>query len=547
MNTILNTTLILGYREFFQGLPPKNRLTLLNGICKKHLITEFAGLNYRLKPKNSRFYDTTFETQVKELEYITGIDQTLHKHYSNIAQKYTKSKNDYPIIFTRATCMFALEEIIQSDLPVIEGFSMNNVDIWNSIFKYILAVNTTITEIKDNNENQPINFETLNPKLLPLNELSIDVDPFAVPFRAYSLFEFLNADDEVKPLLEVYLKNKYGLEFDRFIYEVVGMYLANKHENPILDFAYNVPETQTFLFEAFSKRIKCDEIHKMLCIRKYPFYKVSNQSYLLTDNVVLLDKLYSQFINDFWFDYIKPIANWNIKKYRSVIGYFFESYTKSIIDYSFQNSKYYVIRQFQELKINYHGNSIEIADVYIRHNSKILLGEVKSTSIYDTEKYSGNLDGFYKNDREKFFDTFGVDQIVHSIKRLNETMPYLDNKFPFNKLFRVFPVIIFNDKALQTPMMAHVFQERFVELLKEFKSRKIYVYPLSLIHISDLECIQDLLNESPEEIWDLLKYNCRYPSYMPPFYNSINRKDIRTKHKRPMALYQQLIPKFSGE
>jgi hypothetical protein len=126
-------------------------------------------------------------------------------------------------------------------------------------------------------------------------------------------------------------------------------------------------------------------------------------------------------------------------------------------------------------------------------------------------------------------------------------MPYLDNKFPFNKSFRVFPVIIFNDKALQTSMMAHVFQQRFLELLKGFESKKIYVYPLSLIHVSDLECIQDLLNENPDEIWDLLKYNCRDPSYMPPFYNSINRKDIRTKHKRPMALYQRLIPKFSGE
>jgi hypothetical protein len=80
------------------------------------------------------------------------IDPALQKHYAKIAEKFTKSKNDYPLIFTRPTCMFALEEIIQSDLPVIEGFSMNSVDIWNSIFKYILAVNTAITQIKEDNE-----------------------------------------------------------------------------------------------------------------------------------------------------------------------------------------------------------------------------------------------------------------------------------------------------------------------------------------------------------------------------------------------------------
>lgn len=547
MNTISKATLILGFKEFFNHEPPEDRLSILAGICKRNLIAEFAGLNCRLKPNNSRYYDTSLETQIKELEYFCGIDPALHKHYAAIADKFTKNKKEYPLIFTRQTCMYALEEIIQSDLPVIEGFSMAKVEVWNSIFKYILSVNTAITAIEEGND-EIVNFETLNPKMLPLNELALDTDPFYIPYRAHSLFEYLSSNNEIKEHFENYLNTNYNLTFEKYIYEVLRMYLANRHENSSLNFAYNVTAPKDLhLFEIFSQRFKSAEVHKLLSIRKYPFYKSREGSFILSDNILLLDKLYSQFINDFWFDYLKNVGAWNIKKYKSTIGYFFEFYVKGIIDYAFKNAKYYVVRQFQELNISYQGNQIEIADLYIRYNSKVLIGQVKSTTLYDTEKYSGNLDQFYKSKREEFFASFGVNQLVQSIKLLNEAIPNVDNKFPYNKALKVFPVIIFNEKALQTPLMANVFQERFLELMKDFQSNKIYVYPLSLVHISDLETIQDLLNKNPGEFWELLKYHCRFPKFMPPFYNSIHRKDIRPEHKRTMALYENLIPKFSGE
>ncbi|MGN6400686.1 MAG: hypothetical protein ACTHMD_09540 [Flavisolibacter sp.] len=547
MSTLPKATLILGYKEFFNQHPPSDRLANLAGICKRNLITEFAGLNYRLKPNNSRYYDTTLKTQVEELKYFCGIDPVLHKHYAVIADKFTSNNKEYPLIFTRQTCMFALEEIIQSDMPVIEDFHMAKVEVWNSIFKYILAVNSEITAIAEGND-EVVNFETLNPKMLPLNEMALDTDPFSIPYRAYSLFEYLSDHEEIKQHFKDYINSTYNFTPEKYIYEVLRMYLANKHENPTLDFAYNItsPKDQVF-FEILSQRFTSTAVHKLLSIRKYPFYMSGEGSFLLTDNMLLLDKLYSQFINDFWFDYLKNTDDWNIKKYKSAIGYFFESYVRDVIDYAFQDAKYYTVRQFQELNVFYKGDQIEIADLYIRYNSKVLIGQVKSTTLYDTEKYSGNLEHFYKNKREDFFASFGVNQLVQSIKLLNETIRNVDNKFPFNKVVKVFPVIIFNEKALQTPLMAQVFQKRFLELLGDFQNNKIHVYPLSLVHISDLETLQDLLHKKSGEIWELLKYHCRFPKFMPPFYNTIHRKGIKPGHQRTMALYEKLIPKFSGE
>lgn len=66
MNTLPKTQLILGYKEFFNSEAPSDRLSILNGICKRSIVAEFAGLNYRLKPKTSKFYDTSLATQINE-------------------------------------------------------------------------------------------------------------------------------------------------------------------------------------------------------------------------------------------------------------------------------------------------------------------------------------------------------------------------------------------------------------------------------------------------------------------------------------------------
>ncbi len=553
MSTIPKSQLILGYTEFFKTDPPKDRLSIVSQICKRNLIAELAGLNYRLKPKTSKYHDTSLDFQINELNYFCGGNDALFKSYSRIASTYTVSEQDYPLIFTRQTCLFGLEEILQSSLPVIENFNMTRVEVWEAILKYILAVNTALTRIEKNDEKELINFETLNPKMLPLNELSLNSDPIYIPYRGYKLLEYLDSHAEVGSHLKDYFNTTYSVSFDYFVYETMGMYFANQHDNATFDFYYNVNHGSKHLFDILSNTYKSTDIAKLLSIRKYPFYKSTNNSYILTDNILLLEKLYNQFINDFWFDHIKLVTKqdgskqFDIKKYKSIIGYFFENYIKEIIDYSFRNAKYYSILQFDQLKINYKGNQIEIADLYIRYNSKIILSQVKSTTLYDNEKYAGNVDEFYKNDRNKFFNSFGVDQLVNSIKILNDTMPVLDNKFPKNKSLKIFPIIIFNEKALQTPLMGKIFQDRFNELLKNFKNNKIYIYPLSLIHVSDLENLQDFLFANYAEIWDLLKFHCRNPKFMPPFFNSINRKDIRPNYKRTMTLYETLIPKYSRQ
>lgn len=542
--------LILGYREIHRKEPPTDRLSLVAGFCKRHLIAEFCGLNYRLKPKNRLYHDTSLETQNIELERFCGYDDPLFKKYCAIAERFTRSDKDYPLFFTRQTCLFAIEELIQSDLPVLEHFDMNPPQVWEAILTYILAVNNALTDIKQSDEGEPVNFETLNPKMIPLNELNLDSDPVYITYRGHRLLSYLSQTPQLGAAVEEYFAQQYTMVYEHFIYELLSMYMANDNEEKEFDFSYRVPAESRHLFERLSQVYPSTEFHKLLSIRKYPFYKSDEDWYLVTDNILLVEKAYNQFINDFWFDFLKSktrpdgAALINIQQYKSMLGMFFETYVKEIINYTFARTKYYVIKCFEQLKIQFKKQEIEIADVYVRFNNRVLLGQVKVTSLYDKEKYSENLDGFYKNNREGFFESFGLNQLVNSLIHLEETIVQVDSAFPVGKAYRVFPAIIVNEKAMQTPLMAKIFQDRFTELLPKLANPKVHIYPLTIMHVSDLERMQDYLYEKPNGLWEILKEHGQLSKFMLPFYDTLNQKDIRANYKRSMALFEELIPKY---
>jgi len=105
-------------------------------------------------------------------------------------------------------------------------------------------------------------------------------------------------------------------------------------------------------------------------------------------------------------------------------------------------------------------------------------------------------------------------------------MQIVDSDFLLQKNIRIWPVIVFNDKTLQSPLMAHVFDKRFRELLGDYKKKGIYIYPLTLIHVGDLEQMQGTIHKNPNRLWELLTNNFR-SNFLPPFYNTLNRNNIK--------------------
>lgn len=567
---------ILCYHDFF-GEEHQERLALLYGVCRTNLIAEISGLNYRLKPNNQLYNDYSIQTQDRELLYFSGEQREIYEKYRKIVQKFSRRPGDFPLLFTRQTCLFALEEIINSNIAVIPEFSMK--DSWENLLKYLLAVNTAITKIKrEVNEGEldqvedlskvkvdeakpPLSLEDISIKTLVLNELNISSNQLYVPYRSYKLLQFLTLHQNIGTITNDYLTAQYQMNFKRFIFEIMSLYMGNNPDGknnvkssdlglPIdTTFIYYPKEDSKKLFETFSQVYPNTEYEKLLSIRKYPFYN-SGESFLLTDNTILLEKSYSQFINDFWFDKVKPIkdennnAVFNIKRYRSIIGEFFENYLKSIVNHITENAKHFKVKSFDDLVMQIEGQQNELTDIYIRYANKVFLAEAKSTGIYDKEKYSGELNEFYKEGREKFFDSFGMKQIVRAITLLPNHVNNIDPGFPKKGTIKIFPALVVNEKALQTPLMAQIFNKRFQELIAPLNLEKYKVSPLSLIHISDMENMEEHLHENPKMLWKILEHHTRHDVFMPPFYNSLNVLQIRPTYEKPLPLYIELIEKF---
>lgn len=335
-----------------------------------------------------------------------------------------------------------------------------------------------------------------------------------------------------------------------------SIYYSRSSKEEKLNFCYLVQKESQDVFNCLSNRIYSKFSERIIGIKKNPLFKDNTKEgrYLVLDNMLLLDKFYTQFINDFWFDFIKHIKlengknKYHIRKYRGDIGYFFEGYIEKILTECFSkysHSKYLI---FDDLKMNTPEGAIEFSDFYLRNVNKIIIAEVKSSPIYDNEKYSGEIGAFYKNDRNKFFNTYGVNQVSQSIIELDK-MVNLDPKFPVGKTKKVYPVIFVNDKSFQTGLMNHIFNERLNELLKgKINTKKIKIKSLSLIHINDLELMSEYISNSPNRIWTILEAHSKSKNFTPPFYTTINKfigEDFTVKKLLPV--YGKLIEKYNNE
>ena len=107
--------------------------------------------------------------------------------------------------------------------------------------------------------------------------------------------------------------------------------------------------------------------------------------------------------------------------------------------------------------------------------------------------------------------------------------------FQRGKTITVYPIIIVNEKVFQTPLMAQLFNARFQEQVHNIKLTKVNVKPLAFTHISDWENAEDYLYANPKKIWALLDYHCRNKRFIPPFFNTLNRKLPRLNKGRKVV------------
>jgi hypothetical protein len=539
MVEIPNSAVVVDYEMVFGQPAPttkQERLNLIKHIPKLCLIHEFASLNYRLRNYDEFTYKIDYKTQFDELLYFCGGAELMYNLYESKINKYVNQygkSGDQIIIFNRPSNLFALQEIILcgSDIPH-QGFRMR--EVWDDILKYYLAVNNVISAYKSENETDYSDFQRLTAGHIFLGTLQVVNDPIYTFERFPKIIKYLRSDYQLGKYFADHFK-PYGFDPERYLHHIVEFYI-NFHTN-----SKNVPKHLSYYFKLSNENAEAIKFLNILSvngsllpqhefdltlIKKAPFYKVSENEFILLDLGFLIDKSYTFFINDYYFDYLKPNENIGYDFYASKIGYFFETYVSDILKSSL-SKKGILFKTLDELKSSVKGSEIELADLFVREDNKIILGQIKASAL-NNEQNKGTADKLFIKDKN-FFKDFGLEQTFDSLDYLDNFPIEFDNTISDKDILEVYPIIVLNDVLASSIMLPMLFQTELNKILQLRNYQKFKVYPLTLIHIQDLERISSFLRENKVSIWELLHNNFENSLFPKPFNITLNRLNIHEK------------------
>ena len=532
--------LILEYEKVFKTNPPSDRLLLLSTTTKLELIGLICQINNILSPRISTRFDYKLETQIKLLNFVLRLEPDPNK--KNYVLSFLTGD---AILFTRSTNLWAITEILNSNIRSDqEDSKITSVDLWNFL-QYYLCINSEANKIKFDEDSAGSRAEKINHSILAFNEYFENVDPIYTLYRGTKLLKYIDASEEYGSQFKEYVNDISGHTLSEYLTEIAGIYFSNHSENDEFRFFFKTDSAKK-IFESFSEReypIKEKNILEALHIRKSPFYKFGTNLYLLLDDKFLIEKSYDLIIWDFLFEKVlQNISDSNerisrIKKFKGFIGYFFESYVRENIERSFHFLKHPKPKLFSDLLVN----GSEFGDIYIQKNKRLLIGEVKSSGISSKSKYGETVTDLYNNDREEFFKTHGLNQLVRNIENLFQTPSNYNDKLNFKKAHSIYPVMVTSERILTLGLFIQIFNEEFNKKIDRKKYAIHTIKPLIILHISDLEFLEEYFYNRTIDIFDFL--DSHYKKYPIIIKLSMSYSSLSPKHGKHVT---QEIISFCG-
>lgn len=529
---------LIKFSDFYGSVVLDNPIEIIKLLPKEEILATIAAINARLKPIDKSYFDDSRETQVECLR-VLFLDNNNHPSQSNCPQfiiNYLRTPENHNL-FSRVTCLYAFQEVIDT-----EGFVQETpeytIDLRERILKYLLSVNENILLFDqeysgDDHKTLGKNFfEYFMFKELPHNQYYATSNSINLFFKAFSLFKAIDLDATFGNHLRDYLKETFGVEsMNEFFKNQMYSYFVSYDKN--LKFQYiNIKKSEKDVIKILDKLSENQDIplpektdlkiFEFLNIKKSPLYKNSGKdgkdiiTYLVLDNTLLIEKTYSLFINDFWFDYLKAKNICNRTDWGNFIGsVFFEPFLEEILSNSFKNNKRTVLRATDDLKFKLNGrDEVEYADFYVRERNKIIIAEAKSNYLplvngYKTVK---TIADYQALNLDKFYKDYGLTQLTNkTVKLFHNYKKFInDISFNFNRKVKLFPVLVVNDPIFSSGLASFAFKQKFEQSLIdeniEIENEIHKIMPLTIINVSDFQDMEQSLHDGDENIFNIIRY-----------------------------------------
>lgn len=367
----VSIVVLAGYKDLFGG-KYKTALEKIHNYPLQVVLLELVGINYTLRGNSDLYSKMSVEVQESLLRKWLGDDKYVLTLYDKLNAFSHSIKNRQVILFNRASCLFGIDYCyrnLKSTDSTEEKFVYTR-GFWIDLIEFCLACNEVVTQYENIDDSSKVSLlEHVNAKQALLNELKTISNPFLVFNRYTSLISYLEEHDDYNGHLNDYLKS-LGLNPKTFIKSLILLYF-NKGQKKNLKFFIHLNKKESqdayALLEWLSDIKLLPKKHDLdlLSIYKWPVFKYSDEQFAMLDVELLLDKLYRQFINDFYFDFLKK-KGITYQDFRSVVGGFFEDHVAKELSQVFEANPKISYRHTSQLLF---GNpKKELCDLYARHH-----------------------------------------------------------------------------------------------------------------------------------------------------------------------------------
>jgi len=568
---------ILKFTDFYREDQVVDKFDLIKDIPRVELIATISSINHLIKGPFDLNFNNSFENQLMLIEtiFLTHLDPDNRQYIIGFARRLKNiyaAENGGVTLFTRASCLYALNDIVLSDTILNENVPkyIFHLPDCENIFKFLLLNNDELLNYSENYKDEMSSdslgedfFKVFMFKEIPHNQYYYIQNPINLLNRAVLLFEHLKStyNDQLIEYLDEY-QIKSPEEFISIIshFFMSPGAISNLH-------CFKVPVSDTVTISRLDKlSIRGTgspnlglKKFEFLEIKKGPFYKYPGEEtniYILMDNIFFVEKVYNLFYWDFFFDKIGKGLNQRkrereLKKWGGIVGRFFEDYIKSILEYSFSEHKDVVLKCTDNLKVE---NGDEFADFYIRRKRQITVAQAKCSFLPQIDyKEVYNFKDFESINQEEFFGRFGLSQLVDTtIANFIEYATQIDKGLPKNKVF-IYPILITNEPVLSVGITSQVFDDRFKYLLSEkgleIENESYRINRLTVIHISELERLQQSLRDKDFKLDNLLQTyadNTNVELSHNPYSQFMNFDSLIRKKIKEKAIPKYILDKEQG-
>lgn len=487
----------LGYDELFKKEIPSDYFCFVSKYPKNQLLQRLA------------FLSSKTDDYVKAL--VVSKDEATHRSYLElfclpedinlaVIRELLEVKEAISMPYTRDTILYAMEEILKSDLHDGEVNESVDQQFANNVFYYLLCINGIYFKVNHLKGN--FTMEQFNAAMLPVNNVP-NYNSFTCCIKGIRLIKYLMEEPVYMTLLEEYINNEYGCTVEQYL----GFYLRwGQIQGNNVDVQEN--DSEFSIFSKLSQHVNgVKEIQRLATLRISPVYKTKKNEFVILDKSFFVGKIYYQFIYEFWFSCVKINAKVSARVYFSKIGLFFETYCSDLLLKLFSYLKHPSPLCLDELKYESGTGVKELIDFYARENRKVFFAEFKLGNLNDNHRYSGNIDGLYSRGEETFFKN--LDQLSSAIDNMGILQENFDEKLELGKRLTVYPVCILNDAIYEFPAMKETFWRKWEAIRKKYN--KLEVKPLILLQIEELEDLVYRLSPSgrPKQIWKIFNEHCK--------------------------------------